>query len=207
MDVPEVMGSRSTQLREGFGGFQGRVLMPGDVLRPVRAGLPRLPAGGMSLDAPPLRMAGETAITLRALPCAEEGDFTPEAQAAFWGQDWTVSRDINRMGYRLEGPLLERTAAGELRSHGIVPGIVQVPGGGQPIIQLADSATMGGYPKIAAVIEPDLWRVAQARPGDRLRFRRIGLAEAAEAEADQQAWLAGLQDAQSEAAALQEGWG
>jgi biotin-dependent carboxylase-like uncharacterized protein len=207
IDVPEVLGSRSTQLREGFGGFQGRVLAPGDVLTPARAALPPLPAGGFSLTAPALRAAGETAIPLRAPACAEEGDFTPEAQAAFWGQDWTVTRDVNRMGYRLEGPALDRQASGELRSHGIVPGIVQVPGGGQPIIQLADSATMGGYPKIAAVIEPDLWRVAQARPGDRLRFRRVGLAEAAAAEADQQDWLEGLRQALREAQALQERWG
>jgi biotin-dependent carboxylase-like uncharacterized protein len=207
IDVPEVMGSRSTQLREGFGGYQGRVLASGDVLRPTHVDLPWLPAGGLSLDAPPLRMAGKTAITLRALACAEEVDFTPEAQAAFWGQDWAVSREVSRMGYRLDGPTLERQAAGELRSHGIVPGIVQVPGGGQPIIQLADSATMGGYPKIAAVIEPDLWRVAQARPGDLLRFHRVGPAEAAAAEADQQGWLAGLQHGLGEAAALQERWG
>ncbi len=91
-----------------------------------------------------------------------------------------MTRQNDRQGHRLDGPILTRTGSGELRSHGIVPGIVQVPGGGLPIIQLADSATMGGYPKIAAIIEPDLWRMGQARPGDRIRFHKVDLAEAAQ---------------------------
>lgn len=181
--VPEVLGSRSTQLREAFGGLEGRVLRPGDRLSPLSDALPALPEHGLSLDCPSLTHAVGT-IELRALPSAEHDEFDTAAQAAFWASDWQVTPQSNRQGYRLQGPCLNRTSDRELRSHGIVPGIVQVPSSGQPIIQLADSATMGGYPKIAAVIEADLWRLGQARPGDVLRFRRTDAAGAAHADRD-----------------------
>jgi biotin-dependent carboxylase-like uncharacterized protein len=180
VDVPLVLGSRSTQLREAFGGHEGRVLRPGDRLAPL-AERPALPASGLSLNLPDLRLPTGV-IEVRALPAAEHDEFSPEARAAFWSTPYRITPQSNRQGYRLEGPTLARDAAHELRSHGIVPGIVQVPNGGQPIIQLADSATMGGYPKIAAVIEPDLWRIGQARPGDSLRFVRTDPAGAAGAE-------------------------
>ncbi len=182
IDVPEILGSRSTQLREAFGGLEGRVLAPGDRLVPLGNETPLLPGHGLSLGLPPLRREGDGAITLRALPSTEHDDFSPAAQQAFWSTPYTVTPQSNRQGYRLDGVELTRAEIGELRSHGIVPGIVQVPGGGQPIVQLADSATMGGYPKIAAVIAPDLWRIGQARPGDQLRFERVDLAEAEKAD-------------------------
>ncbi|REF73080.1 MULTISPECIES: biotin-dependent carboxyltransferase family protein [Paracoccus] len=205
IDVPAVLGSRSTQLREGFGGLEGRVLAAGDVLRAASETLP-LPPLGLSLTMPALRAAGAAEIELRALPSAEHGDFAPASREAFWTTPYTVSQQSNRQGYRLEGETLAYEASGELRSHGIAPGIVQVPGGGQPIIQLADSATMGGYPKIAAVIEPDLWRIAQARPGDRLRFRQVTLAEAALAARTQQEWLAGIRTQLEGFLTRQRGW-
>lgn len=178
VDVPQVMGSRSTQLREGFGGFQGRALAAGDQIGAV-GGAVALPPQGLSLALPPL---GDV-ITLRALPSSEHDSFEASSLEAFWSGAWQVTRERNRQGFRLEGQALTRHATGELRSHGIVPGIVQVPGGGQPIVQLADSATMGGYPKIAAVIAADLWRIAQAAPGTALRFEKVDLAEAAAADA------------------------
>ncbi|MFZ0098783.1 MAG: biotin-dependent carboxyltransferase family protein [Gemmobacter sp.] len=207
IDVPMMLGSHSTQLREAFGGYGGRVLAPGDILREARSDAPALPAAGLSLAMPPLRAKGETAIQVRALPSAEEPGFTEASRNEFWSSEWLVTRDVNRMGYRLEGPTLERATSGELRSHGIVPGIVQVPGGGQPIIQLADSATMGGYPKIAAVIEADLWRVAQARPGDRLRFVRVDLTQAAAAEIEAGIEIDTLRTALNQAFELQAKWG
>lgn len=204
IDVPEVLNSRSTQLREGFGGFEGRVLASGDRLR----GRGSNPAGafGFSLTLPPLRAPGSEDIVLRTLPSAEYDDFAPEAQQAFWNTPYAVTQQSNRQGYRLEGETLAYRGEGELRSHGIGPGIVQVPGGGQPIIQLADSATMGGYPKIAAVIEPDLWRIAQARPGDRLRFVRVDLPEAAQAAQEQQALCADLKAQIDDFRSRQKGW-
>lgn len=181
IDVPAVLGSRSTQLREAFGGLEGRVLAAGDVLRPATHADPALPAAGLSLDLPAFRLPADGTVDVRALASTEHDLFDEASRTAFWSEPYRVTRQTDRQGYRLAGPPLEFTARVALRSHGIVPGIVQVPGGGQPIIQLADSATMGGYPKIAAVIEPDLWRIAQARPGGLLRFRRVGLAEAAHA--------------------------
>ncbi len=190
IDVPTVLGSRSTQLREAFGGHEGRVLNPGDLLNPVTHSDPALPPSGLSLDLPEFRLPKEGEIHLRALPSTEHDTFDPDALQKFWSEPFDVTRQNDRQGHRLSGPELTRTSTGELRSHGIVPGIVQVPSGGQPIIQLADSATMGGYPKIAAVIEPDLWRMGQARPGDTICFHKVGFAEAARATDDQEAAFA-----------------
>lgn len=181
IDVAKVLGSRSTQLRESFGGFEGRVLAQGDQLKPTSEQPPALPKNGLSLSLPPLRSSSSADIVLRAFPSAEHDSFSADAIKAFWSEPYTITPQSNRQGYRFEGPELTRTSQGELRSHGIVPGIVQVPGGGQPIIQLADSATMGGYPKIATVIEQDLWRLGQARPSDTVRFELITLDAAAQA--------------------------
>ena len=190
IDVARVLGSRSTQLREGFGGLGGRVLMPDDMLSAVSDTISILPKSGLSLSMPQLRAPGESDIVLRALRSAEYDSFSADAAAAFWSEPYTITPQSNRQGFRFQGPDLERKSQGELRSHGIVPGIVQVPGGGQPIIQLADCATMGGYPKIAAVIEEDLWKLGQARPGDNVQFDEISLEEAAQAAHEEAALLA-----------------
>tara|TARA_Y100000815_G_scaffold261392_1_gene273709 strand:- start:594 stop:1574 length:981 start_codon:yes stop_codon:yes gene_type:complete len=179
IDVPEMLGSRSTQLREGFGGFEGRVLKPGNRLQGRSA--PGRPSR-ISVNLPPLRQDGEAEIRLRVIPSAETGQFTETALEGFYGKAYKVTPQSNRQGYRLEGPILERWTEGELRSHGIAPGIIQVPASGQPIIQLADAATMGGYPKIGCVIDADLWRVAQAKPGDLIRFEPLTVAGMREAE-------------------------
>ena len=160
------------------------MLAPGDLLKPMTQTDPALPPAGISLDLPEFRLPADGTIHLRALPSTEHDSFDAASRKAFWSEPYLVTRQNDRQGHRLDGPVLTRNSSGELRSHGIVPGIVQVPGGGQPIIQLADSATMGGYPKIAAIIEPDLWRMGQARPGDRIWFRKVGLAEAAQAADD-----------------------
>lgn len=203
IDVPEVLGSRSTQLREGFGGFDGRVLVPGDQLS---GAAPCARMAPISYALPALRAEGATDIVLRVLPSAETQEFSPASRAAFFETPYKVTPASNRQGFRLEGAELHREAQGELRSHGIAPGIVQVPGGGQPIIQLADSATMGGYPKIACVIEPDLWRIAQARPGDTLRFKQIDLEQARAAEAAEIAMYDALRRSIAHARHLQHTW-
>lgn len=204
IDVPEVLGSRSTQLREAFGGFEGRMLKAGDQLRPRDRAAPPSPTPEISVSLPPLWDGAE--ITVRALPSAEHDSFDADARAAFWSEGYTVSAMSNRQGFRLDGPELSRSATAELRSHGIYPGIVQVPGNGQPIIQLADCATMGGYPKIAAVIEQDLWRIAQAKAGQLIRFQRVDLDGAADAAAQAQAeWSALSRDIEA-AIEQQKGW-
>ncbi|SFB10666.1 biotin-dependent carboxylase uncharacterized domain-containing protein [Poseidonocella pacifica] len=203
IDVPMVLGSRSTQLREGFGGFEGRVLMPGDRLR-AAAPSPIMPEISCALPGP--RPEGSDDIVLRVLPSSETNEFSAQSRDAFFSDAYKVTPASNRQGYRLDGPVLERDATGELRSHGIAPGIVQVPGGGQPIIQLADSATMGGYPKIACVIEPDLWRVGQARPGDTLRFELIDTATARAAEREEAVTLNALRSSLAHLGHLQKVW-
>ncbi|MFK7996936.1 MAG: biotin-dependent carboxyltransferase family protein [Granulosicoccus sp.] len=206
IDVPIVLGSRSTQLREAFGGYEGRMLAAGDRLKPINDIWPLLPASGLSLGMPPLKQDGKTEIELRVLPSAEYDNFSAESRKAFWSSSYRVSATSNRQGYRLEGDALSWVSTVELRSHGIVPGIIQVPGNGQPIIQLADTATMGGYPAIGAVIEPDLWRIAQARAGEYLQFVRVDLDEAASAESEQQNILASLNAHLAETRELLGSW-
>ncbi|MDQ0470005.1 biotin-dependent carboxyltransferase family protein [Labrys wisconsinensis] len=190
LDLPAVMGSRATDVKGGFGGLAGRGLVRGDrlALNPAACALP---AGGLGAALEERRGAADgltSAIELRFLPAAEFDAFTPQARAAFIGGDWSVTNDANRMGYRLSGATLALVSPLELLSHGIVPGTVQVPPSGQPIIQLADANTCGGYPKIATVIEADLWRLAQAPVGARLRFSPTSTAAATEALRAQARW-------------------
>jgi 5-oxoprolinase (ATP-hydrolysing) subunit C len=195
VDVPVVLGSRSTQLRGQFGGFEGRQLQKGDVLKalglgggveadtaphgvPYAAGFGAVPPEH-ALPAPvstPSADAGDTVV--RVLPAAEYDCYQPQSIDAFWREGWKVTPQSDRYGYRLAGPTLEPTRHIEKRSHGIVPGVIQVPHNGQPIIQLRDAQPSGGYPKIGTVIEADLWRLAQARIGTKIRFARTTYQEA-----------------------------
>ncbi len=174
IDVLAVLGSRSTDAKGGFGGMDGRGLKRGDRLplaQPDRAGF-----GGEFGVTPPWLDTDWT--TLRVLPAAEFDAFTLASRDAFFNESWTVSAEANRQGCRLEGPVLTREQPRELFSHGIVPGTVQVPPAGQVIIQLADANTCGGYPKLATVIEADLWKLAQAGPGTGFRFAETTRPEA-----------------------------
>lgn len=197
IDLPPVLGSRSTQLREGFGGLDGRMLKSGDRVEALGddAGLP---PGGLGADrtAEFAQIASaEDGIAVRVLPAGEYARFSKHALARFWQSPWKISAQSNRAGYRLAGPELDFKTKPELRSHGIVPGVIQVPPGGQPIIQLADAATMGGYAKIGTVIEADLWRLGQARPGDAMRFLETSYDDAVAALDEIDAYLAGLRQA------------
>ncbi|TPN02110.1 biotin-dependent carboxyltransferase family protein [Mesorhizobium sp. B2-1-3A] len=191
LDLPSVMGSRATDLKGSFGGLAGRGLARGDRLALNPAQCP-LPAGGLGAAAEERRGAADglaAAIKLRVLPAAEFDAFTPEAQATFTTGEWSITNDANRMGYRLSGEPLSLISPLELLSHGIVPGTIQVPPSGQPIIQLADANTCGGYPKIATVIEADLWRLAQAPVGANLRFLPVSVEASTDALRAGQTWL------------------
>lgn len=172
IDVPQVLGSRSTQLRGAFGGFEGRVLGQGDRLpigrQPESAAAPAVTGLVPPALAMPLTVDGLPAV--RVLPAAEYDCFTEASRRVFWGEPWKVTPQSDRYGFRLAGPSLEQKAPMELRSHGIVPGVIQVPPGGQPIVQMRDAQPSGGYPKIGTVIEADLWRLGQAPIGSRFRF-------------------------------------
>ena len=180
IETPQVLGSRATDLKSGFGGLEGRGLRRGDRLPVGPARGTDMPDGGFGIDPTVLGRGSRAdgAVRLRVLPAAEFDDFADEARQQFLGADWCVSAEANRMGYRLDGPVLALKRKLELFSHGIMPGTVQVPPSGQPIIQLAEANTCGGYPKIATVIEPDLWRLAQAPVGATLRFELIERSDA-----------------------------
>lgn len=177
IDVPMVLGARATDLRGRFGGLAGRALQAGDRL-PQGPAIPHLNRCG-ALTSP-------WSPIIRALPGPEYAEFTADARHLLWQADWLVSAQSDRMGYRLTGPSLQRAEPRELLSHGVLPGVVQVPPNGQPIVLLADAQTTGGYPRIATVIEADLWKFAQARPGQRLRFVESDLSEARAALQQQQ---------------------
>jgi biotin-dependent carboxylase-like uncharacterized protein len=192
IDVPLVLGSRSTQLRGAFGGFEGRALKQGDCL-PIGAAQERAVAPiGTGLVPPALAMplAVDELPAIRVLPAAEYGRFTEASQKAFWDEPWKVTPQSDRYGFRLAGPNLAPKAAMEMRSHGIVPGVIQVPPGGQPIVQMRDAQPSGGYPKIGTVIEADLWRLGQAPIGSRLRFVETDWDGALAADQDCRTWLA-----------------
>lgn len=197
IDVPEVLGARATDLKNGFGGLEGRGLRRGDRLalgadgRPLGRGPMNGGVGFGALRGDPLPAPGAR-VELRVIPAAEHACFTRAAHALFRDSDWEVTAEANRMGYRLAGPALALERPLELLSHGILPGVVQVPPSGQPIVQLADANTCGGYPKIAAVIAPDLWRIAQAPVGARLRFVETSRAAARDTMRAEAALLADL---------------
>jgi allophanate hydrolase subunit 2 len=146
IDVPEVLGSSSTDQKAGIGGHEGRLLRDGDRL----------------------------AI---------------KPSARHFSTTWKISPQSNRMGYRLQGQPLTRTTDRELLSHGLLPGVIQVPGNGQPIVLMNDAQTTGGYPRIACIIEADRYHLAQIPLGQPIHFVQCSLEEALKARQDQQRYL------------------
>jgi biotin-dependent carboxylase-like uncharacterized protein len=193
IDVPIVLGSRSTQFRGEFGGLQGRPLQVGDILRCATSteiiGELGVEPADITL-ARPNAAADETIV--RVVIAGEYDGFDAVTQALFWSSNWKITPQSNRYGYRLQGPAVKPNTPVEKRSHGIVPGVIQIPPNGQPIIQMRDAQTSGGYPKIATVIRADLWRVGQARLGSKLRFEQTAYADALAAEAEMSAYLGRL---------------
>jgi UPF0271 protein len=175
LDVAEVLGSQSTDLKGGFGGHQGRTLRADDII-----GVNRAPLDGpdLELPSPPsLEFAG----TLRVVLGPQSDAFTAEGLATFLDTPYEVSREADRMGMRLQGPALTFFRGADIVSDGIATGAIQVPGSGQPIILLADHQTIGGYAKIATVISADLPAAGRLLPGASIRFRVVSVHEAEEA--------------------------
>jgi 5-oxoprolinase (ATP-hydrolysing) subunit C len=190
IDVPIVLGSRSTQLRGEFGGLHGRPLRPGDILSCTASTATIGEFGIEPADitlARPNAAADETIV--RVVVAGEYDAFDDATQMLFWSSSWKITPQSNRYGYRLQGPAVKPRAPIEKRSHGIVPGVIQIPPNGQPIIQMRDAQTSGGYPKIATVIGADLWRVGQARLGGQLRFERTAYADALATEVEMSTYL------------------
>lgn len=179
VDVPLCLGARGTDLAGGWGGWQGRALRAGDRL-PL--GPCRVLAGHRGVAPLPWR------TSLRALPGPEhDSHFDARTQAAFWAGVWRVSPQSNRMGARLSGPVLQGLARDEMPSQAVMPGVVQVPGGGQPIALRVDAQSTGGYPRIAVVIAADAAALAQWPAGAELRFERVDASTAQRAAAQREA--------------------
>lgn len=185
IDVPVVLGSRSTQLRGEFGGLHGRTLLPGDIL-PCSAPNTANCSGELGAEPADIALARPNAraggAAVRVVIAGEYDGYDGAAQDLLWSSSWKVTPQSNRYGYRLQGPPVTPIAPIEKRSHGIVPGVIQIPPNGQPIIQMRDAQTSGGYPKMATVIGADLWRVGQASLGGKLRFEQTSYADALAAQ-------------------------
>ena len=173
IEVPLVMGSRSTYLPGLLGGYEGRRLKPGDLL-PV--GEAEAPGGRSDDDGTVPDRAG--LLRLRVTRGPQWDRFDAAAQEALLAGAYTVSPASDRMGYRLTGPAVRPREAATLPSEAACPGAVQIPDGGEPIVLMPDGPTVGGYPKMMVVVAADLGELAQCQPGRRVGFREIGLDEA-----------------------------
>ena len=171
--IAPVLGSCSTFVRGGFGGWKGRALRDGDVLDAEES--ERRISGTWRVDGrllPPYSAAPE----VRVVAAAQTDEFGGE----FLSAEFEVSAQSDRMGVRLKARALARRTTDGVPSATVVPGTIQVPPDGQPIVLMADAQTIGGYPQIAHVISVDLPLVAQLCPGDKVRFRQVTLGEAHE---------------------------
>lgn len=169
VDVPVVLGSRSTNLASQFGGLDGRSLAPGDVLSPAAITQPGTRSGLEVLIAAPWLERSNQRIGLILGP--QDDFFDPSSIEALFSETFRLTPRVNRIGYWLEGPKFKHSDKGfNIISDGIAMGAIQIPGSGQAVVLLADRQPTGGYPKIAAVIRADLGRLAQTRPGEEIRF-------------------------------------
>lgn len=189
IDVPSVLGSRGTDLAGGFGGLSGRPLRARDVL-PVGKPLATLiPAVGQRWP-DSARPSYTAEPTLRIIPGPHLEYFALGALEALVAATLRISATSNRMGYRLEGLRLHDNHTHNVLSLGVVPGTIQVPPDGMPIMLMADAQTTGGYPIIGALITADLPLAAQLLPGDCVRFAATSMEEAYDALQEQNDALA-----------------
>ena len=186
-----VLGSRSCHRRSGIG---GDVLSSGD----------RLPCAGGSTDTPLCIASGiryDESDAIRIVPGPQDGFFGQEVWERFLAANYRISARSDRMGLRLEGPTLRSEQGHDIVSEGVVPGSIQVPGDGNPIVLGRDCQTTGGYPKIATVISTDLDRLVQIPQGRDVRFAIVSVGDAIDAARDAAKWSKTLQVAAQPAGA------
>ncbi len=164
IESPQILGSRSMSLSLMTSNNNGGALIKGDTLPLGRKLKISMPVGAVQRS---------YSNEIRALPGPEMSLFTHESRRTFWSTQWNLTNDCNRMGVRFTGENLQLEYPVELKSHAVMPGVIQVPPSGQPIALLSEGQTTGGYPKIATIIEADLWKLAQTRPGQTVKFIHV----------------------------------
>ena len=175
IDVPIILGSRSTYVRGGFGGYEGCLLQAGNVIRGLESPEFLKERRVMPTELIPKY---ESKIIADVTLGPQEEMFTAEGVETFLSQEYTLTTESDRMGYRLDGALVKHKSATEIVTDPLLPGAVQVPGNGKPIVLMVDAQTTGGYPKIATATTPGLSRLGQAKPGDTIQFKEISSTKA-----------------------------
>ena len=191
--VPTVMDSKSTNLSSKFGGAGGRPLKKGDILSSTSPHL-RLNTGGRRFPQEWI-LPYSKRWRLRVIFGPQDDQFTKKGKDIFLGSPYHVSPQSDRTGIRLAGPMVERRPeVGEsIISEGVIPGTIQVPGDGQPIIILVETVT-GGYRKIATVITADLPLSGQIKPGDTVTFEQVSLDDAYKALREMEERIKGFKE-------------
>jgi antagonist of KipI len=162
--VKPLLGSASTHILSGLGGFEGRPLRKGDILH-----IGAQSGESKKLCSPP----PEFRTVLRTTISPQTDRFSTATRRAFFTAVFTVTEESNRMGIRLSGPAIEPPHKGHMTSEGVSLGAIQVPSSGNPIITFVEQQTTGGYPKIANIITADLPSVGQLRPRDQVQFELV----------------------------------
>ncbi len=176
LDVPEVMGSRSTDVKCKLGGLMGRAIKDGDEIGFLSNVKSLHSMKDRRLERPDY---GQDVVELRVTMGPQDDHFTENGIHTFLLGEFTVTSQCDRMGYRLEGPVIEHNELGaDIISDGIAKGAIQVPSNGQPIIMMSDRQTLGGYTKIANVISVDLGKLAQCKYPQKIKFIRVTIEEA-----------------------------
>ncbi len=176
LDVPVVMGSRSTDIKCKLGGLEGRQIKDGDEIH-FLTNVKSLPLmNERKIERPDY---GADVVELRVTMGPQDDHFTDEGIRTFLESEYTVTSQCDRMGYRLEGKAIEHNELGaDIISDGIAKGAIQVPSSGQPIIMMSDRQTLGGYTKIANVISVDLSKIAQCKYPQKVKFVKVSVEEA-----------------------------
>ena len=192
LDIPEVMGSRSTYMKAKIGGVEGRKLAKDDVIgfRAPKAELKNMNFRSMASEFVPRKE-----YTVRVVLGPQDDYFTDAGIQTFLSEVYSVTAEFDRMGCRLEGAVIQHKEGGDIISDGIAFGAIQVPSSGQPIIMLGDRQTTGGYTKIANVISADFRILAQLKQGDKVRFEMVSVKAAQDALLTQRAALKTIRNA------------
>ncbi|MGL6104870.1 biotin-dependent carboxyltransferase family protein [Romboutsia sp.] len=175
LEIPLVMGSKSTNVKCSMGGYKGNTLKQGDFIKfnSPKEYLPNFLSRKISNEE-----IYENNITLRVILGPQDDAFTKKGIETFFSKEYEITKEFDRMGCRLDGPVIEHKESADIISDGIVLGSIQVPSHGKPIIMLSDRQTTGGYTKIGTVVSVDIHKLAQGKVGDRIQFEQIDIDKA-----------------------------